>query len=257
MRRPRRNDRRIDERRSRRNDERRSHPRQRRERKFVRASLTGERDDRATRERVLEAARRLFVERGFRKVSVREITDEAGANIAAVSYHFGDKFALYTEVLREAIALARDAFEATRADAGGSPEERLRQYMRASMQRLANADERRQWMQQLMRHEMTDPTPGLSMLIKQASLPRMRYLADIASELLGRPASDPVVGLCVASIHAQFVFQAKSQFRDLMFGEWRINSIAPEQVADSIVEFTLGGLAAMRGAGMKGSTPKR
>jgi AcrR family transcriptional regulator len=41
--------------------------------------------------RLLEVAERLFAEHGIDAVSVRAITIEAGANIAAVHYHFGNK----------------------------------------------------------------------------------------------------------------------------------------------------------------------
>jgi AcrR family transcriptional regulator len=52
----------------------------------------------ATRERILNAAESLFVERGFEATSLRQITTEAGANLAAVNYHFGSKEALVREV---------------------------------------------------------------------------------------------------------------------------------------------------------------
>lgn len=45
----------------------------------------------ATRERLLDAAERLIAERGPARVSVRDITSLAGANTAAVNYHFGSK----------------------------------------------------------------------------------------------------------------------------------------------------------------------
>jgi TetR/AcrR family transcriptional regulator, regulator of cefoperazone and chloramphenicol sensitivity len=51
-----------------------------------------------TRERLLDAAERLFAERGFRSASVRDITREASCNIASVNYHFGGKQSLYREV---------------------------------------------------------------------------------------------------------------------------------------------------------------
>ena len=41
--------------------------------------------------RLLEAAETLFADRGFDAVSVRDITKEAGANVAAVNYHFGGR----------------------------------------------------------------------------------------------------------------------------------------------------------------------
>ena len=47
-----------------------------------------------TRERLLDAAERLFGEHGIDAASLRDITREAGANVAAVNYHFGSKEAL-------------------------------------------------------------------------------------------------------------------------------------------------------------------
>ncbi|MFC7336902.1 TetR/AcrR family transcriptional regulator [Haloferula chungangensis] len=45
----------------------------------------------ATRQRLLEAAELLFSEQGFDAVSVRDITEKAGANVAAVNYHFNSR----------------------------------------------------------------------------------------------------------------------------------------------------------------------
>jgi AcrR family transcriptional regulator len=52
----------------------------------------------ATRDRILLSAERLFATRGFADVSVRDITAEAGVNLAAVNYHFGSKDALLLEI---------------------------------------------------------------------------------------------------------------------------------------------------------------
>lgn len=53
-----------------------------------------------TAERLLDAAERLFAERGVDAVSVRAVNAAAGANVAAVHYHFGSKEALVLAVLR-------------------------------------------------------------------------------------------------------------------------------------------------------------
>ena len=53
-----------------------------------------------TRTRILDAAEHLFAERGFRGTSVRAITELAGANLAAVGYHFGSKAELLVAVVR-------------------------------------------------------------------------------------------------------------------------------------------------------------
>ncbi len=48
----------------------------------------------STKDRILDAAERLFAERGFSDTSLRRITAAAGANIASVNYYFQSKEAL-------------------------------------------------------------------------------------------------------------------------------------------------------------------
>jgi len=54
---------------------------------------------RPTRERILDSAEKLFARRGFHGVSVRDITQDAGVDVALVNYHFGGKQALLDSVL--------------------------------------------------------------------------------------------------------------------------------------------------------------
>ncbi|MFE7120384.1 TetR/AcrR family transcriptional regulator [Streptomyces sp. NPDC057654] len=56
-----------------------------------------------TRTKILDAAEHLFAEHGYRGTSVRAITDLAGANLAAVGYHFGSKAELLGAVARRVI----------------------------------------------------------------------------------------------------------------------------------------------------------
>lgn len=59
--------------------------------------------DPGTHERILDSAEKLFADNGFRGTSLRQITQAAKVNIAAVNYHFGTKEALYVEVIRRRI----------------------------------------------------------------------------------------------------------------------------------------------------------
>jgi len=45
----------------------------------------------STRDRILDIAERLFASRGYKNVSVRELTASAGANLASIRYYFGSK----------------------------------------------------------------------------------------------------------------------------------------------------------------------
>lgn len=81
----------------------------------------------ATRKALLDAAEALFASEGYAATSLRQLTARAGANLAAVHYHFGSKEALAKALLERTIApinaerLRRlDALEA----GGGEPEPR-------------------------------------------------------------------------------------------------------------------------------------
>jgi AcrR family transcriptional regulator len=52
------------------------------------------------KERILDAAERLFARHGFYGISVRDITEEAGVDVALVSYHFGGKRELFAAVFQ-------------------------------------------------------------------------------------------------------------------------------------------------------------
>lgn len=60
----------------------------------------GENRNTDIRERILNVAERLFMQYGYEGTSMRQITGEAGVNLAAVNYHFGSKEGLIQEVFR-------------------------------------------------------------------------------------------------------------------------------------------------------------
>lgn len=78
-----------------------------------------------TRERILDAAERLFAERGFEGASTRDIVARSGDTIGSVNYHFGSKDALIAEVIRrrwDVITADRQAaYDRTLAEHGDNP----------------------------------------------------------------------------------------------------------------------------------------
>lgn len=57
-----------------------------------------------TADRILDAAERLFAERGYSAVSTRTITEAAGVNTAALHYHFGSKEAVLDAVFKRRLS---------------------------------------------------------------------------------------------------------------------------------------------------------
>lgn len=53
--------------------------------------------------RILTAAEKLFAENGYDGTTLRQITQSAKVNLAAVNYHHGDKESLYLEIVRHRI----------------------------------------------------------------------------------------------------------------------------------------------------------
>jgi AcrR family transcriptional regulator len=106
-------------------------------------------EERDTRERLIEAAGRLFADYGFKKVTVRDIVAAAHANIAAVNYHFGDKLGLYREVVEAAIAAQETTTRESREAGEGLPaDERLRSFIRIFVGRAMKHPQswvRRRW----------------------------------------------------------------------------------------------------------------
>jgi AcrR family transcriptional regulator len=80
---------------------------------------------RPTRERILDAAERLFAQRGFHGVSIRDITGAADVDVALANYHFGSKQGLLEAVfLRRAEDLNSERLarlDEAIADAQGQP----------------------------------------------------------------------------------------------------------------------------------------
>src|SRR5436190_2693812 len=64
-----------------------------------------------TRAQLMDAALDLIAERGKEGVTLRELTEAAGANVAAVSYHFGSLKSLRDSAIEHALELYLDAQE--------------------------------------------------------------------------------------------------------------------------------------------------
>jgi AcrR family transcriptional regulator len=92
-----------------------------------------------TRTRLLDAALDLLAERGADGVILRELTDTAGANVAAVSYHFGSLKSLCDAAIEHALERYLDAQQAevSALDADSTLEEVAAAFARPMMRALA------------------------------------------------------------------------------------------------------------------------
>src|SRR5579862_3501720 len=102
-----------------------------------------------TRERLLEAAGEVFAQKGFREATIREICSRAGANIAAINYHFGGKERLYAEVLRYVDSLKADRHPFTAPETSVTAEAKLAWFVKQFLASVFDTD-RPAWHQRIM-----------------------------------------------------------------------------------------------------------
>lgn len=207
-----------------------------------------------TRDKLIEAAGRVFAEQGYRAATVREICQQAGANIAAVNYHFRDKLGLYTEVLRQSVCAAHMDRARAVLDQNTSPQEKLRALIRVRMQSLRGAD-LPDWHFRIVAHELAAPTPALPLVIDEALLPIHSRMLEIVGSILKLPSGDEKTRLCVYSVIGQMVLYALAQ--PVLGRLWPGLKMTPAQldrIADHIANFSL---AYLHEAGARSEKPNR
>jgi AcrR family transcriptional regulator len=211
------------------------------------ASLTGKSsEDRETRARLLHAAARLFAERGFARVTVRDICKKARANVAAVNYHFGGKDGLYRAVMRHAMeTMQATTAAASEAGRGLPAAERIRAYVSVFADRLLGVHHET-WIHQLMLREMSDPTPALAAVAEEVLKPRMMYLSSAIAELLHCAPDDPRVLRCALSVTCQFNSMLWTRaVATLLDAEAGVPG-SIDEIAEHIARFSLGGMNAVK-----------
>lgn len=78
-----------------------------------------------TRERILEVAARLFVERGYAGTSVRDIAKELGIANPSLYYHFKSKEEMLAELLAEPLGRVERAVEEAEGLSGDARTRRI------------------------------------------------------------------------------------------------------------------------------------
>ncbi len=69
------------------------------------------RDADATRGDIIEAAKRVFTDKGFDQAGTREIADRAGVNVALINRYFGSKEGLFREAVIPALSVTQDQLD--------------------------------------------------------------------------------------------------------------------------------------------------
>lgn len=168
-----------------------------------------------TPERILGVAERLFAERGYAAVALKDIVRAAGVNGASVNYHFGDKRNLYRRVIERSLQSRERAAPLAATLAEGAPAAlRLREVIHTLMVQLID-DRVPSMMSRLMLREAIEPTPAFAHAVDELPKRQLAILDAIIAELAGgrlprsvlRRASLSVLGQCVYYRYAEKILR--------------------------------------------------
>ncbi|OIN99282.1 MAG: hypothetical protein AUJ49_11405 [Desulfovibrionaceae bacterium CG1_02_65_16] len=200
-----------------------------------------------TKERLLEAARMVFAERGLRDATVRDICARAGANVAAVNYYFGSKEKLYTAVLADYLEKCHNRYPTNMGiDPDATPPQRLKAYIRSLLYRLmGDGDPVGEKLGQLLTAEIIEPSEYFHEVARRYIMPVHVELTGIIRRLLPQ-ASDRTVRLCAAAVtgHCMLFDNAKQLIRRMQ-PDIALETLGVELVANFVYDFAQAGIARM------------
>ena len=174
-------------------------------------------DSEKTRAKIMEAAGILFAERGFKRVTVRDIAKHADTHLSALNYHFRTKESLYREALLEAGRSSSITEEDRRALEDLPPDEALFNLVRVALCDLWTADK---WQPDLLTREIWEPSEAFEEVIETYYKPDLRFLGGLIGAVVDKPAED---------LRVRFAVMAMSTLID-MFGHYDhlIEAVDPE-----------------------------
>lgn len=197
-----------------------------------------------TRQALILAGIRLFGRQGFPATSVRQLASEAGANIAAITYHFGGKDGLRTACAEEFGRRMGAAIGAHPASGDTSPKaarEELRAIVRTVMAFLLGAEGASALVPFMLR-ELAENGPGIDVVYRGFAEPMHRRLCELWARATGADPEAKDVKLAVFALIGQLMYFRIGQSIVTRRMGW--TAVGPEEIR-KITNRTLRNLDAM------------
>ncbi|OQC04924.1 MAG: putative HTH-type transcriptional regulator YttP [Candidatus Hydrogenedentes bacterium ADurb.Bin101] len=199
-----------------------------------------------TKERILEAAGKIFAAKGYRDATHAEICRSAGTNVASINYYFGSKENLYRELFEHLSRRLRHLYPLDGGLPASAPaEQRLRAYIHAHLRRLFDPEHIGD-LHQIRLAEMFDPTGLLEALLERQLAQDREIIQIILADLLGPNVSKRDLDWCEMSIVGQ-CFIAAPVHKDggprKIFG---LDQTVVEDLTAHIFMVSLAGIQAVR-----------
>jgi AcrR family transcriptional regulator len=164
--------------------------------------------EKGTAEKIMDAAINLFAKKGFAAVSVKELAQTAGVNIALISYYFGGKENLYAMILERQFAISANAIESIKKEKL-TPIEKIRRFADLMVELHKDTS----YVDKLIYSEIINPTGCFDKIVRKAAAKIHCFLKDCICEAitegLFRPDLDPdyAASFLCCNIHFYFITQ--------------------------------------------------
>jgi AcrR family transcriptional regulator len=201
-----------------------------------------------TRSAILAAAERLYAERGFGDVTLRDIVAEASVNLAAVNYHFGSKDELIAELFvtrslatnRERLNELKDAEE---QGGGRAPIDRIfRALVGPTLRGCLGPDREGATAARFMIRASIESVPPIRR-IKNREVDHLRkFIAAMRRAMPGRNDVDLYWGLNFALAMSHHTIREKERLIKLSEGQCDFNDV--QGIIDRVVSVSVMALAA-------------
>jgi AcrR family transcriptional regulator len=195
-----------------------------------------------TEKRLLEAAGQVFAEKSFKEATIREICQQAGANIAAVNYYFRDKERLYRAALHNAFQCKMDQMAMPAWPPGTPATHKLRDFVHTVLMRMLEKH-KVPWQMQLLMRELCQPSAVGEELVREFIRPMYEMLWVILRELLPVEVTEARLHLIAVSIIGQcFYMRVGREVIALVVGAEEYRGHTTDALAEHITQLTLAAL---------------
>jgi AcrR family transcriptional regulator len=211
-----------------------------------------------TRTAILAAAERLYADRGFGDVTLRDIVAEANVNLAAVNYHFGSKDELIAELfVTRSMALNRDRLtqlKAAEEKGGGRADiaDILRALVGPTLRGCLGPENQRSTPAQFMIRVSIEAVPAIRRIRNREIDHLRKFIAAMRRSLPDRGEVELYWGLHFALAMAQQTVRDSERLAKLSEGKCDVDDV--EAVVERVVAVAVMGLTA---GGAKEKAPPR
>lgn len=201
-----------------------------------------------TRSAILAAAEKLYADRGFGDVTLRDIVAEANVNLAAVNYHFGSKDELIAELfVSRSLATNRERLNelkgAEEAGGGRAPIEAvLRALVGPTLRGCLGPDREGSTAARFMIRASIESVPPIRR-IKNREVDHLRkFVAAMRRSLPGRDDAELYWGLHLALAMAHHTIRERERLTRLSEGKCDLDDV--DAIVDRVVSVAVLALSA-------------